>query len=59
MFYFYWNMKQDIKEHYPNWSEIHDRPYRVLIVGYSGSGSCFAVLQNGRLNSTHYLDPQW
>ena len=30
--------KEDIKEHNPNWQEIPDRPYIILIVGGSGSG---------------------
>ena len=25
-------------EHYPNWSYIPDKPYRILIIGGSGSG---------------------
>ena len=29
--------KEDIKEHNPNWREIPDHPYRILIVGGSGS----------------------
>ena len=29
--------KENIKEHNPNWPEIHDYPYRTLIVGGSGS----------------------
>ena len=30
--------EEDIKEHNPNCSEIPDNPYRILIVGGSGSG---------------------
>ena len=26
------------KEHNPNWSQIPDHPYRILIIGGSGSG---------------------
>ena len=29
--------KENIKEHNPNWPEIPDHPYRILIVGGSGS----------------------
>ena len=29
--------KKDIKEHNPNWAEVSGRPYRILIVGGSGS----------------------
>ena len=27
-----------MKEHNPNWTEIPDHPYRILITGGSGSG---------------------
>ena len=30
--------KENIKEHNSNWPEIPDRPYRILIIGGSGSG---------------------
>ena len=30
--------KENIKEHNPNWLQIPDHPYRLLIVGSSGSG---------------------
>ena len=29
--------KENIKEHNPNWSQIPDHPYRILIVGSSES----------------------
>ena len=29
--------KENIKEHNPNWPEIPDHPYRIFIVGGSGS----------------------
>ena len=38
MFSFDYITKEDIKEHNPNWPEIPDLPYRILIVGGSGSG---------------------
>ena len=31
-------IKENIKEHNPNWPEIPDYPYRILIVGGSGYG---------------------
>ena len=31
-------LKKNIKEHNPNWPQIPDRPYRMLIIGGSGSG---------------------
>ena len=30
---FHYITKEDIKEHSPNWSEIPDHPYRILIFG--------------------------
>ena len=36
--------KEDIKEHNPNWSEIPDHPYMILIVEGSGSGNTNALL---------------
>ena len=30
--------EESIKEHNPNWPEIPDHPYRMLIIGDSGSG---------------------
>ena len=44
MFNFDYIMKEDIKEHNPNQSEIPDHPYRILIVGGSGSGRANALL---------------
>ena len=29
---------ENIKEHNPNWPQIPDHPYRILIIGGSGSG---------------------
>ena len=31
-------VKENIKEHNPNWPQIPDHPYRILITGGSGSG---------------------
>ena len=31
-------INQNIKEHDPNWPEIPNHPYRILINGGSGSG---------------------
>ena len=30
--------KENIKEQYPNWPQIPDHPYRMLIIGVCGSG---------------------
>ena len=38
MFNFDYITKQDIKDHNPNWPEILDHPYRILILEGSGSG---------------------
>ena len=35
--------KENIKEHNPNWRGIPDHPYRILIVGGSGSGKANAL----------------
>ena len=29
---------ENIKEHNPNWVQIPDRPYRIFMIGGSGSG---------------------
>ena len=44
MFNFDYNTKEDIKEHNPNWPQIPDHPYRILIVVGSGSGKINALL---------------
>ena len=43
--------KEDTKEHNPNWPESPDHPYRVLIIGGSGSGKTNALL-NPRNNES-------
>ena len=44
MFNFDYITKEDTKEHNPNWPEIPDHLYRILIVGGSGSGKTNALL---------------
>ena len=44
MFNFDYITKQDIKDHNPNWPEILDHPYRILILEGSGSGKINAKL---------------
>ena len=44
MFNFDYITKKDIKEHNPKWPEIPDHPYRILIIGGSGSGKRDALL---------------
>ena len=38
MINFYCFTKENIKEHNPIWPQIPDHPYRILIIGDSGSG---------------------
>ena len=35
--------KGNIKEHNPNWAQIADHPYKILITGGSGSGKTNAL----------------
>ena len=44
MFNFDYITKEAIKEHNPNWPEIPDHPYRILLIGDSGSGKANALL---------------
>ena len=44
MFNFDYIIKKDIKEHNPNWLEIPDHPYKMLIVGGFGSEKTNALL---------------
>ena len=44
MFNFDYITKEHIKEHNPNWPEIPDHPYRILIAAGSGSGKTNALL---------------
>ena len=58
MFNFDYITKGDIKEHNPNWPEIPDHPYRILIVGGSGSGktnALFNLINNERDADKIYL----
>ena len=38
MFHFDYITEEYMKQHNRNWPEIPDHPYRILIVGGSGSG---------------------
>ena len=46
MINFYEVKKEDIKEHNPNWPEISDHLYIVLIIGDSGSGQTFFLISH-------------
>ena len=37
-------LKEDIKEYNQKWPEIPDHPYRILIIGGSGSGKTNVLL---------------
>ena len=37
-------IKENIKGHNPNWPRIPDHPYRVLIIGGSGSGKANSLV---------------
>ena len=46
-------IKEGMKVHNPNWPEIPDRPYRILIVGGSGSGKTNALIN--LINNETYI----
>ena len=37
-------IKEETKKHNPNWPEILDHPYRILIIEGSGSGKTNSLL---------------
>ena len=47
-------LKENIKEHNPNWPEIPDHSYRILIVGGFGCGKTNALLT--LINHQSYID---
>ena len=44
MFNFDYITKEDIKQHNPNWPEITNHQYRILIIGGYRSGKAGALL---------------
>ena len=44
MFNYDYITKEIIREHNPNWPEIPDHPYRILIIAGSGSAETNALL---------------
>ena len=53
MFNFDYLTKEDIKEHNSKWPEIPDHPYRMLLVGGSGSGKTNELLN--LINNEPYI----
>ena len=50
--------KENIKEHNPNWPQILDHPYKILIIVSSGSGkktSLFNVMNEEPHTDKNYL----
>ena len=47
-------VKENIKEHNPNWPQIPDDPYRILIIGGSGSGKTNLLFN--LINHQPYID---
>ena len=46
--------KKNIKEHNPNWPQIPDCPYKILIIGGSGSGKTNSLFD--LLNQQPFID---
>ena len=45
--------KENIIEHNPNWPQIRDHPYRLLIIGVSGSGKMNLLIYSKK-SATRY-----
>ena len=45
--------KENIIEHNPNWPQIRDHPYRLLIIGVSGSGKMSPLIYSKK-SATRY-----
>ena len=53
--------KKNIKEHNPNWPQIPDHPYKILIIGVSQSGktnSLFNLISHQPNNHKIFLYPK-
>ena len=48
MFNFDYITKEEKKEPNPNWPEIPDHPYRILIIGGSGSGNKKCITESNK-----------
>ena len=54
--------KENIKEDNPNWPLIPDHPYRILIIGESGSGktnSLFRYQEKPHPKNSHHSNSAW
>ena len=54
-------LQKKTKEHNPNWPQIFDHPYRILIIGGSGSGktnSLFNIINQQPNIDKVYLHPK-
>ena len=54
-------LQKKTKEHNPNWPQIFDHPYRILIIGGSGSGktnSLFNIINQQPNIDKVYLYPK-
>ena len=47
-------IKEDTKEHNPNWPQIPDHSYRILIIGGFGSGKTNSLFD--LINQLPYID---
>ena len=47
-------IKEDTKEHNPNWPQIPDHSYRILIIGGFGSGKTNSLFD--LINQQPYID---
>ena len=47
--------KENVKEHNPNWPQISDHPYRILIIGGSGLTNSFNLSHRQILTKFIYM----
>ena len=55
-------VKEDLREHNPNWPQIPDHLYRILVIGGSGSGKTnplFNLINHQRDIVKTYLYPKY
>ena len=49
-------IKENTKEHNPNWPQILDYPYRILIIGGSGSGKTNSLFNLINIDKIYLYD---